>query len=200
MFYKLGNNLGPEGEKIDPAAIGAEDAIQHAEAAALSPAATSFITRNVIVAVLMTYAKYLLKTGKVDGKDAAVAEVGKIASAAMDAGQLTAEGLECVIDRVKECRVETLAEEMRAITEKARDCIIELTVRSCCYDKSILDTLADDEKAVVSAAVEAWGAYMEAQWKVFDRFGSAIDESFKTVVCNYKNLFDEGFVSIFCKN
>lgn len=199
MFYSFKGNLGPEGTVTNPAAESEVPVEQAVSDQAVSPAATSFITRNVIVAVLMAYAKYLLKTGKVDGKDDAAAEVGKIASAAMDAGHLTAEGLECILARVKECRVESSAEEIRSITERTRSELIDITVRCCAYDKAILDTLADDEKVVVSAAIDAWNAYMDTQWKLFDRFGSAIDEAFKTVLGNYKNLFDEGFVSIICK-
>ena len=200
MFFTVKNNLGPEGEVINPGTQVAPDAAPMPTEKALSPAANSFITRNVIVAVLMSYAKYLLKTGKVDGKDAAAAEVGKIASAAMDAGQLTAEGMEEILARVKACRVDSMAEEMRCINEKMRECLIDHMVRGCYYDKAILDTLTEDERGIITEAITAWDAYMQAQWKVFDQFGSAIDESFKAVICSYRNMFDEGFASIFCKN
>lgn len=54
MFFTVKNNLGPEGEVINPGSQVAPDAAPTPTEKALSPAANSFITRNVIVAVLMS--------------------------------------------------------------------------------------------------------------------------------------------------
>lgn len=204
MFLGAKNNLEAEGT-AQSATPGQQDCCAgecpDESKTALSPAAVSLIQSNATFAVLMAYAKYLIKTGKADGKEAVAAEIGKIASAAMDAGQFTSSSLDRLLECIKyKCRVESPTEEINQCLDKMREHIFDDMTCSMSYDESILDTLTDDEKATINAAVAAWRTYIDLNWKVKEMFGAAIDTAINTVLTTYKDKFDAGFAAAFCKN
>jgi len=202
MFLKVRNNLGAEGVTPGEGVPPSEDIVAGPVAeqpAAVSPAAQSFIARHAAMTVLVSYAKYLMKTGRVDGKDAVASEIGKIASAAMDAGYCTADCLERLLDKIKYCRVDSPSELGNKIRCKMREHILENLLCNVSYDKAILETLTDEEREVISAGIEAWDNYMKCQWKVVEKFQPAIEEAICKFIDTFKDKFDEGFVQIICK-
>ncbi len=197
MFLGVKSNLGVDGT---PAAPTYQDEPCCGDKKAISVSADSMIKQRAVYVVLVGYAKYLLKTGIISDKDAVAKEVGKIASAAMDAGSFDAGFLQCLLEHIKsKCRIDSPSEEIRQCVCEMREHLMKGLVCELEYDEAVYSTLTDEEQKLLKTATEAWRTYCDAKWRVEEMFQSSIDAAICNVLETYKNMFDAGFASAFCK-
>lgn len=164
---------------------------------AISAAATNFLQKNITFNVLKMYGFFLFKSGKYETKKEIADIVGKVASATMDNGDLTSGELEDLLNCLdRELVIDTLHNRMERHLAQIKDHMI---CRICCCSPEVVETFNEEEKKCVSKAMSAWQEYMAASSMLDDLFGKKADELICGIFEKYKSLFDQEFVSMFCK-
>ena len=156
----------------------------------MSMALNAAICESAIVGIMVDYAKFLLKNGKVDSREQAITKVSEIISASMDRGECSTATLEKVKVILEQCPVKTNHMECRCHFDHVLEKIL---VKGVGGGNVFGFTEAEqDEFKMAAEAVAAAKAKCDALVAKYKADLAAI-------VINYVNQYEKAFDADFVK-